>query len=85
VHAAIALHTSDEPDCNLPVITKHDRRFANGSEHETVETETLSQDVIVGIVRERLDALLKVIPDTLEAVREREQRERELIEIRTKK
>jgi hypothetical protein len=31
-----------------------------------------------------LGALLNVIPDTLEAVREREQRERELIEITTK-
>jgi hypothetical protein len=66
------------------VITKHDRRFANGGEHEAVETEALSQGVIVGIVRERLDALLKVIPDTLEAVREREQPGTELIEIRTK-
>jgi hypothetical protein len=61
VHAAIGLHTSDKPDRNLPVITKHDRRFANGGEHEAVETEAFSQGVIVGIVRERLDALLKVI------------------------
>ena len=84
MHAAIGLHTGDEPDRNLPVITKHDWRFANGGEHEAVEIEAVSQGVIVGIVRERLDALLKVIPETLEAVREREQRERELIEIRTK-
>ena len=30
-------------DRNLPVITKHDRRSANGGEHEAVETEALSQ------------------------------------------
>jgi hypothetical protein len=52
---AIGLHTSDQTDCNLPVITKHDRRFANGGEHKTVETEALSQGVNVGIVRERAE------------------------------
>ena len=42
-------------DRNLPVITKHDRRSANGGEHEAVETEALSQGVNVGIVRERAE------------------------------
>jgi hypothetical protein len=42
--------------------------------HEAVETEALSQRLIVQIVRDRLDALL---PVPLEAVRVRESQERE--------
>jgi len=68
-------------NCNLPVITKHDRRFVNAGEHEAVETEALSQGVIAGIVRERLDALLKGRSRHPGGGKERE---RELIEIRTK-
>jgi hypothetical protein len=46
-----------------------------------VDTEALSQGVIVGIVRERLDELLKGRSRHLGGGK---QRERELIEIRTK-
>jgi hypothetical protein len=49
VRATIGLHTNDEPARNQPAITKHDRRFANGREHEAVETEALRQGLIVGI------------------------------------
>jgi hypothetical protein len=40
------------------VITKSDGRFANGGTHDAVETEALSQLLIVQIVRDRLDELL---------------------------
>jgi hypothetical protein len=43
---------------SLPVITKSDGRFANGGTHDAVETEALSQLLIVQIVRDRLDELL---------------------------
>ena len=45
---------------DLPRITKGDRRRKDGGWHEAVETEALSQTTIVGIVRDRLDALLPV-------------------------
>jgi hypothetical protein len=58
----------------LPVIIKHDKRFGNGGgEHEAVETEALSQTLIVDTVRTRLDELL---PLPLERVQVRERRER---------
>jgi hypothetical protein len=58
-------------------IIKTDRRFKNGrGVHEAVETEALSQRVILEIVRTRLDELL---PETLESVQERAAREREAI------
>ena len=43
--------------------------------HEAVETEALSQRIIVEILRDRLDELL---PEPLERVHERELREREI-------
>ena len=43
---------------SLPVIPKPDGRFANGGTHDAVETEALSQLLIVQIVRDRLDKLL---------------------------
>jgi hypothetical protein len=43
---------------SLPVITKSDGRFANGGTHDAVETEALSQLLIVQIVRDRLNELL---------------------------
>jgi hypothetical protein len=58
------------------VIIKHDRRFKDGGEHEAVETEALSQAIIVGIVRSRLDLML---PEPLEDVLEREEQEREVM------
>jgi hypothetical protein len=62
---------------NLPSITKHDRRFkGEGGVHQAVETEALSQRIIIEIVRSRLDALL---PEPLESIQERAARERAAI------
>jgi hypothetical protein len=60
-----------------PVIIKHDRRFADGGAHEAVETEALSQRIIVEIVQNRLAELL---PEPLEHVHEREAEQRQEIE-----
>jgi hypothetical protein len=60
---------------NLPRITKNDRRFKNGrGVHEAIETEALSQRIIIEIVRNRLEELL---PEPLESVQERAERERD--------
>jgi len=56
----------------LTPIIKTDRRFKSGGAHEAVETEALSQQLIVGIVCSRLDALL---PEPLDSVRAREEAE----------
>jgi hypothetical protein len=59
---------------NLPRIIKTDRRFKNGEGiHEAVETEALSQRLILDIVKGRLSELL---PEPLASVQEREERER---------
>jgi len=56
------------------VITKTDRRFKNGGGvYQAVETEALSQTLIVDIVRDWLDELL---PQPLDKVLVRERRER---------
>jgi hypothetical protein len=61
---------------DLPVITKTDRRFKNvRGVHEAVETEALSQTLIVDIVRSWLDRLLPQPLDTV-LVRDRHQRDR---------
>jgi hypothetical protein len=61
----------------LPKIIKHDRRFKDGGAHEAVETEALSQRIIVDIMRSRLEELL---PEPLESVHERESAQRQQIE-----
>ena len=59
---------------NLPRIIKTDKRFKNGGGvHEAVETEALSQTLIVNIVRDWLNELL---PQSLDAVLVRERRQR---------
>jgi hypothetical protein len=58
---------------DLPTIIKRDRRYTDGRPHEAVETEALSQTLLVDILRRRLDELL---PEPLAAVQEREERER---------
>jgi hypothetical protein len=71
----LALTAEQVERYDLPKITKNDRRFKNGGGvHEAVETEALSQSVIIDIVRARLDELL---PEALERVQERVERERE--------
>lgn len=58
----------------LPSVVKLDRRYRPSRAHEAWETEALSQAVIVGLVRSRLDELL---PEPLADVRVREQRQRD--------
>ena len=70
----LALTADQVRDHNLTPIIKSDRRFKNGGAHEAVETEALSQRLIVQIVRDRLDALLS---EPLERFRAREAMERE--------
>lgn len=69
----LALTAGQVRQYRLPSIIKHDRRFKDGGAHNAVETEALSQQVIVGLVRARLDQLL---PQPLAAVHEREKAER---------
>ena len=73
----IALTQGQVTEYSLPVIVKHDRRYKDGRPHEAVETEALKQTVLVDILRAWLDALL---PDPLEDVQEREERQRAVIE-----
>jgi hypothetical protein len=61
---------------DLPVITKHDRRYKDGRPHEAVETEAISQRVLIDLLRARLDELL---PERLSRVHERERRQRRQI------
>jgi hypothetical protein len=72
----VALTQEQVTAYNLPVIIKHDRRFNGGGAHEAVETEALSQRIIVEIVEERLAELL---PEPLESVQERAAQERAII------
>jgi hypothetical protein len=58
----------------LPTIVKTDKRFKNGGgRHEAVETEALSQTLIVDIVRRWLE---RQLPEPLDRVLVRERRER---------
>ncbi len=67
----LALTQEQIEQYDLPRIIKHDRRFADGGQHEAVETEALSQTVLVGLLRARLNELL---PEPLERVQEEAQR-----------
>ena len=69
----LALTQEQVDHYDLPVIEKRDRRYNDGRPHEAVETEALSQTVIVEIVRDRLDELL---PEPLNRVQERAERQR---------
>jgi hypothetical protein len=60
----------------LPKIIKRDRRYNDGRAHEAVETEALSQRIIVELLRSRLEELL---PEPLERVQEREEAQRAAI------
>jgi hypothetical protein len=64
----------NDPDLNLTVIDKYDRRTK--TTHPSVETEALSQQVIVDIVRRKLDQLLT---EPLADVAVREVAEREAL------
>jgi hypothetical protein len=72
----LALTRDQVEQHNLPRIIKTDKRFKNGGgEHEAVETEALSQTLIVNIVRDWLNELLLQPLDAV-LVRERRQRAR---------
>jgi hypothetical protein len=60
----------------LTRIRKADRRYKPVRYHDAVETEALKQNIIVDIVRRRLNALL---PEPLDDVRVREQAQREQV------
>ena len=75
----LALTESQVQRYRLPRISKHDRRFKDGGVHQAVETEALSQRLIISIVVSRLAELL---PEPLQTVKERAERQRE--EIRRK-
>jgi hypothetical protein len=69
----LALTERQVSEHNLPTIVKHDRRYNDEHPHEAVETEALSQTVLVDILRRRLNALL---PEPLARVQERAERQR---------
>jgi hypothetical protein len=70
----LALTKTQVDHYDLPTIIKTDKRFKDGGgRHEAVETEALSQTLIVNIVRDWLDELL---PQSLDRVLVRETRQR---------
>ena len=69
----LALTKTQVREYDLPVIVKHDRRYKDGRPHEAVETEAISQRVLIDILQARLDALL---PEPLTHVHEREAHQR---------
>ena len=60
----VALSEQQVADYELPVITKKDRRYKDGRPHEAVETEAISQCVLIEILRARLAHLLPEPPAT---------------------
>jgi hypothetical protein len=73
----LALSEEQVSRYDLPRITKNDRRFKNGRGiHQAVETEALSQRIIVDILHERLEQML---PEALENVEERAEEQRAMI------
>jgi hypothetical protein len=62
------------PELQGLVIVKQDKRFKDGGSYEAIETEALSQTVIVATLRDALDA---VLPEALADVRVREQAQRD--------
>jgi len=74
----LALTEAQVRQHRLPTIVKNDRRFSGrGGVHEAVETEALSQSLIVGILEHRL---VELLPEPLEDVLRREAEERLQIE-----
>jgi hypothetical protein len=80
----IALTEAQVRTHKLPVIVKKDGRHKarpccaeDGPGHQAVETEALSQSVIVGLVRARLDALL--LPDQLPDLLATQRRQRDAL------
>jgi hypothetical protein len=72
----LALTHEQVREHDLPIIIKHDRRYKDGRAHEAVETEAISQRVLIEILRARLNSLL---PEPLSRVQERERRQRAVV------
>lgn len=72
----IALTAEQVEDNDLPVISKPDHRYRPVRYYDAVETEAFGQARIVAAVRSRLDELM---PEPLEDVLVREERERERV------
>jgi hypothetical protein len=72
----IALTAEQVEQYDLPTIIKHDRRYKDGRPHQAVETEALSQRLIVELLESELTALM---PEPLETVQEREARQRRAV------
>jgi hypothetical protein len=70
---ALTDRQADAYDLRRLAIVKQDRRYRDGHPHLAIETEALRQQVIIGIVRGWLDALL---PEPLAEVLVREQQQR---------
>jgi len=75
----IALTAQQVEQYELPVILKRDRRYNDSRPHEAVETEALSQKLIMELLETKLVAML---PEPLKHVHERERRQRRAIERR---
>jgi hypothetical protein len=72
----LALTGEQVEEFELPAIEKVDHRHRPPMTYEAVETEALSQEVIVDLIRDELDSLL---PQPLEDVRGREAAERRAV------
>jgi hypothetical protein len=66
----------DEHGLRPLAITKRDRRYRDSRPHQAIETEALSQRVLVDILRGELDRL---VPEPLDDVEVREDRERDAL------
>ena len=73
----IALTAGQVDQWKLPIIVKHDRRYNDGRPHRAVETEALNQKLIIELLERELIAQL---PEPLERVLEREERQRRALE-----
>lgn len=69
----IALTAEQVEQYDLPIIIKRDRRYKDGRPHEAVETEAISQGVLIDLLRAYLT---KLLPEPLARVLERERRQR---------
>lgn len=69
----LALTEEEVEEYNLPIIQKHDKR--TNKTHEAVETEALSQQVIVDILTKELQVLVQVDPKKIQAAERKQRKE----------
>jgi hypothetical protein len=72
----VALTEEQVKEYSLPIIMKSDKRYDPPRLHKAVETEAISQRILVDLLTQRLEELL---PEPLSRVLEREKRQREQI------